>query len=61
MHALMGYKYVIEQNKNKFTENALLKAAGLSFKKQDYQTSANYYEQLLANAETPANILGKRA
>ncbi len=55
--ALMGYKYVIEQNKNKFTENALLKAAGLSFKKLDYSTAANYYEQLLANAETPANIL----
>jgi len=55
--ALMGYKYVIDQNKNKFTENALLKAAGLSFKKLDYQASANYYEQLLANAETPANLL----
>ena len=55
--ALQGYKYVIEQNKNKFTENALLKAADLSFKKADYKNASNYYEQLLANAETPANIL----
>jgi TolA-binding protein len=55
--ALMGYKYVIDQNKNKFTENALLKAAQLSYKKKDDKNAAIYFEQLLANAETPANIL----
>jgi tetratricopeptide (TPR) repeat protein len=55
--ALMGYKYVIEQNKNKFTENALLKAAALSFKKMDYNAAYIYYELLLTNAETPVNIL----
>ena len=55
--ALIGYKYVVSQNKNKFTENALLKAAGLSFNKLDYSGAVNYYEQLLANAETPTNIL----
>lgn len=55
--ALTGYKYVTEQNKNKFSENAMLKAAGLSYKKSDYSTSIKYYELLLLNAETPANIL----
>jgi TolA-binding protein len=55
--ALTGYNYVIQQNKNKFTENALYKAANLSFKKKDYQSALGFYESLLANAETPANIL----
>ena len=55
--ALLGYGYVINQNKNKFTENAMLKAASLSYKKADYKAAANYYEMLLANAETPSNIL----
>lgn len=55
--ALIGYKYVISQNKNKFTENSLLKAASLSFKRMEYATAFGYYESLLANAETPANLL----
>ena len=55
--ALLGYKYVIDQNKNKFTENALLKAATLSYKSADFKNAALYYEMLLANAETPSNIL----
>jgi TolA-binding protein len=55
--ALKGYDYVIKQNKNKFTENALLKAAGISFKNNNYKAAADYYEALLNNAETPANVL----
>jgi TolA-binding protein len=55
--ALIGYKYVIEQSKNKFTENALLKAATLSYIKLDYDAASNFYELLLEQAETPANIL----
>ncbi|MFN5831100.1 MAG: tetratricopeptide repeat protein, partial [Bacteroidota bacterium] len=55
--ALQGYDYVIKQNKNKFSENAMVKAAGITFKSASYQSAANYYEILLANAETPSNIL----
>jgi TolA-binding protein len=55
--ALQGYDYVIKQNKNKFSENAMVKAAGITFKSASYQAAANYYEILLANAETPSNIL----
>lgn len=55
--ALTGYSYVIAQNKNKFSENAMLKAAGISFKKMDYKSAFTYYDLLLANAETPANLL----
>lgn len=59
--ALKAYQYVIEQNKNKFTENALLKAAKMSKSKADFQQALHYYELLLLNAETPANLLEARA
>ena len=55
--ALTSYKYVISQNKNKFTENALLKAAALSYRQLNYVQALDFYEQLLQNAETPAHIL----
>jgi TolA-binding protein len=55
--AISGYKFVTEQNKNKFSENAMLKAALLSYKKLDYASAIKYYEMLLINAETPGNIL----
>lgn len=55
--ALVAYDYVINQNKNKFSENAMVKAAYLSFYKLDYTNALKYYELLLLNAETPSNIL----
>ncbi len=55
--ALKAYQYVASQNKNKFTENAILKTANICFKQKDYAQAEKYFEQLLETAETPANIL----
>lgn len=53
--ALAGYSFVIGKNKNVFTEQSLLQASDISYKKQNYTQAAEYYKQLGQQAETPKN------
>jgi TolA-binding protein len=51
--ALTGYAFVISKNKNEFTEQSLLRASGIEFKKQNYPKAIEYYKQLETLAEDP--------
>lgn len=59
--ALTGYSYVAGQVKNKFTEKSLLRAAGISYKQNDFNSSVSFYEKLEQVAEVPSNIIEARA
>ena len=51
--ALTGYSFVISKNKNEFTEQSLLRASDMLYKKQNYTQAAVYYKQLEQQAENP--------
>jgi tetratricopeptide (TPR) repeat protein len=51
--ALTGYAFVISKNKNEFTEQSLLRASDISYKKPDYPKAIEYYKQLELQAEDP--------
>lgn len=53
--SLSGFIYVIEKNKNKFTEQSLYRASEILFQKQNYLQAANYYKLLEQQAENPKN------
>jgi TolA-binding protein len=54
--ALVGYENVVKRNKSKFTEQSLVRASDIYFKKQNYTAAADYYKQLEQQAEDPKNI-----
>jgi len=54
--ALINYSYVISQPRSRFTENALLKAAQITFMLKDYTNSVKYYRMLEESAEYKNNI-----
>jgi len=58
--ALKGYKYVIAQTKNQFTEPALLAAASISYQDKNYQEALDHYINLERNSEYNINILEAR-
>lgn len=53
--ALIGFNYVIAQPKNKFTENALLKAANINTNIGNTQTAIDNYNQLETLADIQSN------
>ncbi len=53
--ALEDYTYVIEQNRNTFSEVALLRASEISYYLNNYPAALEYFLQLEAIAEVPAN------
>lgn len=55
--ALGYYEQVIEMPVSRFTENALLKAANLSFLLEDYSKSLKHFEQLGKIAQGKENVL----
>lgn len=58
--ALTGYQFVLNNSKSRFTENALIKAASISFAQKNYTNAIKYYTQLEESAEYKNNILHAR-
>lgn len=54
--ALAGYNYIIDKPRNRFTENAFLKAADILYRNKDYKKALQMFERLEENAENPANL-----
>ena len=55
-NALIGYTFVVEQNKNEYTETSLSKAANILYSQKQYEKASTYYKQLENVAENPLNI-----
>jgi len=55
--ALQDYDTVLAEPSNLFTENALIKAAGLAFDAKEFGKSLGYFQRLESMAGTPANVL----
>jgi TolA-binding protein len=53
--ALVGYEFVVNKNKNQYSEQSLARASDMVFKKQDYSKAKGYYLQLESIAENPKN------
>jgi TolA-binding protein len=53
--AFINYSYVISKPKGEFTENSLLKAADIAFKKKDYAKAKELYLMLESQAEDVNN------
>lgn len=58
--ALIGYEYVINAPKNKFTEKSLLNSAEISYRQKNYEKALQYYQRLETTAEFNNNILQAR-
>lgn len=58
--ALKGYEYVLQRPKSKFSENAVLRAAIISFRGNNFLDAHRYYAQLEDIAEFRNNILESR-
>ncbi len=55
--ALQDYEAVLAEPNNLFTENALIKAAGLSFDAKAYQKALGYFQRIETMAGAPATVL----
>ncbi len=55
--ALADYEAVLTASENLFTENALVRAAGLAYDAKDYSKALGYFQRLEAVAGSPANVL----
>ncbi|HEY0030377.1 MAG TPA: tetratricopeptide repeat protein [Bacteroidia bacterium] len=51
--ALAGFSFVISKPRNEHTEESLLLASEIAFKKQNYALAIDYYKQLELQAENP--------
>ncbi|MBI2272145.1 MAG: tetratricopeptide repeat protein [Bacteroidetes bacterium] len=58
--ALGGYNYIIDKNKNVYTEQSLVNAAAINYKQQNYQNALGQYIKLEEVAEYPRNIMDAR-
>ncbi|MCK9641510.1 MAG: tetratricopeptide repeat protein [Prolixibacteraceae bacterium] len=54
--ALLDYDVVLAEPSNLFTENALIKAAGLAFDAKEFGKSLGYFQRLESMAGTTANV-----
>lgn len=54
--ALKSYEFILSRPRNRFTENAALKGAGILYRMKDYAGALNMYQRLEENAENKANI-----
>ncbi|MCD4663907.1 MAG: tetratricopeptide repeat protein [Bacteroidales bacterium] len=54
--ALGNYEFVADSPQSEFTERAVLKAAGINFTLEKYDTAVNYYTKLENIAENKTNI-----
>jgi len=54
--ALKSYEFILSQPRNKFTENAALKASEILYSTRDYANALVMYQRLEENAENKANL-----
>ena len=55
--ALADYEAVLAESDNVFTENALMRAAGLAYDTKDYTRALGYFQRIETLAGTAANML----
>jgi len=55
--ALAGYRFVIGRPKTRFTENALLRAATIEFRRNSFAAALEHYRRLEELADLPSNKL----
>ena len=55
--ALQDYEKVLNEPNNLFTENALVRAAGLSYDVKAYPKALGYFQRLETIGQTPTNVL----
>ncbi|HEY5509601.1 MAG TPA: tetratricopeptide repeat protein [Prolixibacteraceae bacterium] len=55
--ALQDYEAVLVESDNVFTENALMRAAGLAYDTKDYTKALGYFQRIETLASTAANVL----
>jgi len=53
--ALKDYSFVIDKNKNQFTEKSLVRATNILYPKEEYAKAVRYYKQLEQVAENTKN------
>ena len=54
--ALVSYKYIIAQNSNEYTEDALLKAGFITFSNNNYEDAATLYKKLIQNSSNNLSL-----
>jgi tetratricopeptide (TPR) repeat protein len=55
--ALQDYEAVLAESDNPFTENSLMRAAGLAYDTKDYTKALGYFQRIESMAGTAANVL----
>ncbi|MDD4644712.1 MAG: tetratricopeptide repeat protein [Bacteroidales bacterium] len=58
--ALNSYSVILSKGKNEFSEVALARTGEIYYQKSDFSKAMGLYQQLLQQAEVPANILDAR-
>ena len=58
--ALGGFNYIIEKNKNTYTEQSLVNASAINYKQKNYTNALPQYIKLEELAEYPQNIMEAR-
>lgn len=58
--ALGGFNYIIDKNKNTYTEQSLVNASAINYKQLNYQNALGQYTKLEELAEYPKNIMDAR-
>ncbi len=56
-NAIKHYQYVVDKDRNEFTEQALARISQLYLEKKDYKTSLPYLLRLETDADFPQNII----
>jgi TolA-binding protein len=59
--ALAGYTYVLGRPKSRFTENALVRASQIEFRRGNYEQAYRFYKQMEEISEVRSNLLEARA
>jgi tetratricopeptide (TPR) repeat protein len=58
--ALSSYSFILARGKNEFSEVALARAGEINYQQSNFDRALVLYQQLLQQAEVPANILDAR-
>ncbi|MFA6128497.1 MAG: tetratricopeptide repeat protein [Bacteroidales bacterium] len=58
--ALSAYSFILARGKNEFTEVALARSGEINYQQSNFARALVLYQQLLQQAEVPANILDAR-
>ncbi len=58
--ALSSYSYILARGKNEFSEVALARTGEINYQQSNFERAMVLYQQLLQQAEVPANILDAR-